>query len=196
MKKYAISILISVLALLFIFFPVNPSGVVLRINYEEIAPGTCMLFYTTTDSEGYNNDQCIQSYMEEADSEAVFYIKSSLKGKITGLRLDFPHAAQVVKIKSVSLCSAGWIQKEINPCHFFKENELLFTNDIAKIENFDKKKVTHITTTLVDPYIGLSENDIRLVESNFSQRRFTRFLIAFIVVGSIFLAKRKMFSDN
>ena len=88
--------------------------------------------------------------------QVSFLLDGSLEGHLTGLRLDFPHSEQLIGIKTVTVSSAGVIQKEYNPCHFFAPENITLNHNADVTLVLPRNRV-YVSAGADDPFLILSD---------------------------------------
>lgn len=149
-KRIFAMIFVVLLTTLFVFWPLSPGDLHIRLYFEEITGDKCALYYTTDLDGGYSEDRCIVSPIE-GGKQVDFRLDASLAGHIQNLRIDWPNQNQLLCVKSVTVSSAGVVQKEFNPCDFF--SNIVSQNDIADQSIVRIRKRAYILTEANDPYM-------------------------------------------
>ncbi|MBR1440474.1 MAG: hypothetical protein IJ589_04540, partial [Lachnospiraceae bacterium] len=143
------------LAILFCFLPTRTGDVILRLHFwevnESVQKDGCVLFYTTKDNDTFTAENCAFGYLNETEHRVEFRLDSSLKGRITGIRIDLPAAEQTLVVDDVSVLSGGVVKKNYNPVDFFADEMIKAQNDIAAIERIDFQSRAYLVTTGADP---------------------------------------------
>lgn len=194
MKKYLLWFSAVIIVLIFIFLPLPASDLILRIYFDEIEGDSCALYYTTDTQGAFCEEQCAHAQIDYEKKMVAFRLDGSLAGHLTGLRLDFPQTEQLLCIKSVTASSAGVIQKEYNPCSFFAESNIAFSNDIS-VTLVNLRNRAYLSTGSNDPYICLSATPTEQLQGCFSYLRLSRFFLCLFVAGSILFARKKLFNS-
>lgn len=178
------------IAVLFIMIPVPSANLYLRVHFDEIAWDKCALYYSTTSSNSFTQEQCIISEVDFDKKQVTFCLDGTLSNQLTGLRLDFSNNEDLICIKSVTVSSAGIIQKEFDPITFFGEENVSHTN-AAEITLVKPTERAYILTEANDPFIILSESLVAEIADCFSSFRLSRLAICLFVAGCYIMYKRK-----
>lgn len=197
-KQYVPVFLVILLGILIQLIPVKAGNLHLRFYTESYDGGDCNLYYTTSSSSDYSADKRLVSTMDDAGA-IEFLVDGSLSDQLTGLRLDFPEAVQVVGIREIALSSGGVIQKHINPCDFFGEGGMASSNGISELSLIKTQKKAYFVTEAEDPYIVLSAPLVMEINRSFSHFRWTRLGLGFyfvILVFGLCWKKRNSPADN
>lgn len=192
MKKFKI-ILFFILAVIFVVIPLPASDVIVRVHFWEGDVTNGSLYYSTTDLFGFNGEQCIHSEFNEETGDLTFKLEGDLEDDLSGLRLDVPYSETLLGIDSITISSAGIIQKRIDPCEFLAEENRLVVNDIEAISLIESREKVYIATSGADPYIVLSEEIVEQVRDGYSHYVLTRIGICIFAFGVWFVAKKKFF---
>lgn len=176
---------------LFVFWPLSPAPLHIRIYFEEINGDKCSLYYATDTADGYSEDRCIVSPIENG-KQVDFCLDAALAGHIRNLRIDWPSQEQLLCVKSVTVSSAGVVQKEFNPCSFF--SDIAFRNDIADQSMVWIRKRAYILTAAEDPYMVFGEGTVSQIRKCFSQYRLTRLAVCFFLLGCFYFGKKEFFA--
>lgn len=176
---------------LFVFWPLSPAPLHIRLYFDEIAGDKCTLYYTTDTAGGYSEDRCIVSPIEDG-KQVDFCLDASLAGHIRNLRIDWPVQEQLLCVKSVTVSSAGVVQKEFNPCSFF--SDIAFRNDISDQSMVWIRNRAYILTDAGDPYMVFGEATVDQIQKCFSRYRLTRLAVCLFLLGCFYFSKRELFS--
>lgn len=185
----------TVIAILFVLIPCPPADLILRLSFDEITGDYCSLYYTTDYSESFSDEQCIVSPIDSATKQVTFRLDSSLEDHITGMRLDFPVTDDLICVKSITVSSAGVIQEEYNPCHFFADANIALSND-AEITLVKPRNRAYIAAGGNDPFLILSESLTNQILNCYSHFRLTRLCICLFAVGCYLFARKNLFSKK
>lgn len=181
------------LAILFCFLPTRTGDVILRLHFwevhESVQKDGCVLFYTTKDNDTFTAENCVEGYLNETEHRVEFRLDSSLKGQITGIRIDLPAAEQTLVVDDVSVLSGGVVKKNYNPVDFFADEMIKAQNDITAIERIDFQSRAYLVTTGADPYIVLMDGLAEEIASQYTNYTGTRICLAvFLMACCLFAA--------
>lgn len=190
MKKLKILILFLAVAA-FILIPLPAADVYVRLHFSEAGGDNCSLYYTTGDFPNFSQDKCIISDIDYEKNEVTFRLDSSLEGKITGFRLDFPNTQSLIGIENITVSSAGIVQKQYNPCDFFEEKNVIYVNQ-AEYSLVRPHNRTYIAPNGDDTYFIFSDTLACELNNSYSHFRLTRLGICFFAAGCYFFTKRKI----
>lgn len=193
-KRLIIGVLILLAAVLFVFWPRKASALYLRVTFEEFTGDACSLYYTTDSDGNFSQEKCISSEVDPDTMQATFRLDGSLAGHLTGLRLDFPHTEQLLGIKDVTVSSAGVIQKEFNPCHFFAPENIGLSHN-ADVTLVVPRNRVYISAGADDPFLILSDGLTAQITDCYSHQTGFRLLVCLFVAGCVCFAHRKIFAD-
>ena len=191
-------------AIIFILFPYPNADLYLRIHFlnpdvasnDKIPSGTCALYYTSDIPNAFSQEHVIQSEIDTELNCVTFILDSSLANKLNGLRIDFPSSGNLLCINNVTLSSAGIIQKQFNPCHFFAKENLIQKNDIPAMSLATARNHVYVQTGILDPYVILSDSLVSQINKGYSSYRLTRLGICIFIFAVYFMAKKNIFSKN
>lgn len=188
---------ILLIMLLFLSIPIPASDLVIRItlgNPDGVDARHFYLYYSTEES-GFSQDQLVQATYDEKNGTISFPLDASLEGRITSLRLDFPTTEQSILLRSISVSSAGLIQKQYNPCVFLSPANLEAINDIKAIDLIPSRANAYVSTFETDPYLVLNNPFSQEVTGHFSHYFITRILICLFFAVCIYSAQKKFFKE-
>ena len=194
-KQIACSVIVMLIALIYIFFPHPASDLYLRITFEELEGDTCYLYYATDTDSSFSEDKCIASKVDPDTMQASFRLDGSLVGHLTGLRLDFPHIEQLVGIKTVTVSSAGVIKKEFNPCYLFTPENIQLNHN-ADITLVLPRNRAYISAGADDPFLILSDALTAQIDGYYSHQTLSRLLLCVFIAGCFFCARRRIFAPS
>lgn len=194
-KQIACSVIVMLIALIYIFFPHPASDLYLRITFEELEGDTCYLYYATDTDSSFSEDKCIASKVDPDTMQASFRLDGSLAGHLTGLRLDFPHIEQLVGIKTVTVSSAGVIKKEFNPCYLFTPENIQLNHN-ADITLVLPRNRAYISAGADDPFLILSDALTAQIDGYYSHQTLSHLLLCVFIAGCFFCARRKIFAPS
>lgn len=183
--------------LLFLLLPLPASDLILRIAWAESCPieSHDFFLYYATDEQAWSGEQKILGSLDEERSIVSFRVDSSLEGRLTGLRIDFPNQQQLVEVKNITVSSAGFPKKQYNPCVFFAAANQKAQNGLYAVDLIPAKARAYIGTTPEDPYIILSDALTQQIAGLFSHYRMTRSFICVFVLLSCFFYQKKLFKE-
>lgn len=197
MKKISLLFLASALivcaACAFIFYPFMCTDLHLKIYFTEDSAFTdCSLYYTTTDTPNMSRDTKISA--ETSNNMADLVLPAELCDKLTGLRLDFTEADNLICIHRIELCSGGFVRKTFDASQFFAEDKITVINDISSLQCSDI--ITYIGTSGKDPYIMFHSEIIQGLNDTFSHYTGTKIFICLFIVAVILLSRKKYFTAD
>ena len=202
--KIVLKIIIILFTIVFILFPIPNSDLIIRVHFmnadttksDEITSGTCALYYAIDDPYAFSPEQVIISEIDVSTKQVSFKLDGSLSNKLSGIRLDFPNADNLICVSNVTISSAGIIQKQFNPCIFFASENILDSNDIDDISLATSLNRAYIKTKSVDPYLILSDSLVSQISAGYSSYRLTRLAICIFIYLTCYLAKKNIFSKK
>ena len=197
MKKKWPLLLILFGMLLFLLIPLPASDLILRITWSESNPieSRDFFLYYTTDEQAWSGGQKILGSLDEERSVVSFRVDSSLEGRLTGLRIDFPNQQQLVEVKNITISSAGFPKKQYNPCVFFAAANQKAQNGLYAVDLMPASARAYIGTTPEDPYIILSDALTQQIAGLFSHYRMTRLFICLFVSVCCLSYQKKLFKE-
>lgn len=195
-KKIFYIVLVLLLMFVFIMLPLPASDLRIRIYFDDAEGGSMCLYYTTDIANEFTNTQSISHDIDHDAEHVEFTLPSSLEDHITGLRLDFPNIEQFLCVRSITVSSAGTVKRQFNPCDFFSEAGILYSNNINGLSLATAQARAYILTSSDDPYIVLSPDLCRQITDCYSHFRLTRLGICIFILGCFFFAKRNIFTEN
>lgn len=195
-KKILFACIALLLMAVFVLIPMPASKLYIRIYFDEIQGKNCALYYAVDDTNAFSQEQCISAEIDPDRKMVEFELEPSLEGRITGLRLDFPDTDQLVCVKSISVSSAGVIQKEYDPCDFFGEENVVYSNDIDAVSLVTVRARAYIQTLSGDPYVIFSGGLCRQILDCYSHFRLTRLAVCVFFAGCVLLAWTGIFGDK
>lgn len=195
MKKIKILVIFLAVAL-FIAVPLPSADLYLRVYFSEIAGQFCALYYSTESSNFFSQEQCVISDIDPERNMVTFRLDGSLKDQITGFRLDFPSDEDLICVSNITVSSAGIVQKQFNPIHFFADENFSYSNDIAAISLVDPRDTAYILTESSDPYLIFSANLVKQITDGYSCYRLTRLGICLFAAACFFMTKKNLFKSR
>lgn len=193
MKKFLIWGSAILLSLLFVFLPSSASDLIIRVYFDEIAGNSCALYYTTDEDPAFSDAQCIVADIDYAQKKVEFRLKGDLEGHLDSLRLDFPHLTeQLVCVKNITLSSAGVIQKQYDPCHFFAGENIASAHEVSVTYIYPRNRA-YLSAGADDPYIVLSPEFTRQIGNHYSHQIISRLTLCLFLFGTYLLARKKLF---
>jgi len=186
-------------AAVFLLLPIPYSNLYLSVEFEADSQDikSCRLYYTTASSAEYSSLACLTegNNVSGTPTQARFRIEPSLLSEqITSLRLDLPNAEQVVCVKSVSVSSSGIIKKEFNPCYFFDDSNIVFSNSITGRSILPFRRIAYIATDPSDPYLVFSDTLVREILDCSDNYVLTRLCICLFLVALFLSYRKKIFT--
>lgn len=194
-RQLASGIAALLIAVIFIFFPRPASALYLRITFEQFEGDGCSLYYTTDTDGNFSQDKCIISEIDPDTMQVSFRLDGMFDGHLTGLRLDFPHTEQLAEIKTVTVSSAGVIQREYNPCSFFAPENIQASHN-ADVTLVHPKNRVYVSAGADDPYLILSHGLTSQITACYSHQTLTRLLLCIFIACSFYLSRRKIFTAS
>ncbi len=200
MKKYVATAIPLLIVILFCFLPTRTSDVILRFHFWEIheemqKEGFC-LFYTTKDAPEFTAENCIEGYVDEKQHRVEFRLDGSLKGQITGIRIDLPASAQRLIVDDVAVLSGGVVKRHYNPVDFFAEEMIKASNDVSAIERLSFQSRAYIVTAEADPYLVIIDELTAQIAKCFGSYLPTRICILIFLLGCVLFAKFPVFKEH
>lgn len=195
-KKVAFTCIIFLVMVVFILIPAPTSKLYIRIYFDAIQGNNCILYYAVDGVNIFSQEQCIVSDVDHDRKMVEFALEPSLEGRITGLRLDFPGEPQLMCIKSITVSNAGVIKRQYNPCRFFAQENITYSNDIDAISLATAQARVYINAVSDDPYLILSDGLIRQIVDCYSHFTLTRLAVCVFLSGCFFLSKKKLFRED
>lgn len=196
MKKKGLYLLPLLLMTAFILFPSGAANLYIRIYFDEIEGDACTLYYATDTVNVFCIEQHLSSGISQDTSMAEFCVAPSLDGHITGFRLDFPNAEQLLSIRNITISSGGVIKRQYNPCDFFADDNIASTNNIDSITLATASGRTYIGTSPEESYLVLSDALCRQITDCYSHFRLTKAAVCLFLLACFYLARRKLFGDT
>lgn len=194
MNKKIICYCVALLAACaFVLIPLPATDLIIRVYFTDIVGSDCSLYYTTDFDGSFSENQRIISNIDYDNMSVEFRLDGSLENHITNLRLDFPVEEQLIGIKDITASSAGIIRKSYNPCDFFADENIAFTND-ASVTLVHPRNRAYISTGNVDPFIGLSAPLIKQLQRHYSHLMLSRFFICAFIGSCYALSRKKLFT--
>lgn len=197
MKKKWPLILILLGTIIFQLIPLPASDLILRITLEDSFPieSHDFFLYYATYGQIWTEEQKILGSLDAERDIISFQVDSSLEGRLTGLRIDFPSQQQVMCVKNITISSAGFPKKQYNPCVFFDEANRKAQNGLYAVDLVPTRARAYIGTTPEDPYIVLSDVLTQQIARLFSHYRMTRFFICLFVLACCLSYRKKLFKE-
>lgn len=194
-KKILFVCIIFLFMAVFVLVPAPTSKLNIRIYFDEIQGDSCALYYAV-DSDGFTQDQCVSSAIDYDRKMVEFVLEPSLEGRVTGLRLDFPDIPQLLCIKTITISNAGVIKREYDPCDFFAQENIVYSNDIDAISRVAVRARTYIKTLPDDPYMVLSGELCQQLMGCYSHFKLTKLAVCVFILATFILAKKKIFRED
>lgn len=179
-----------ILIVLILIFPQPVANLYLRLDFKEIAGDKVQLYYATQ-SSGFSEEQSIVSAVDLEKKQVSFCLDGNLHNQLTGLRLDFP-TNEIIYIKNITLSSAGVIQKQYDPVHFFKEGNIADSNDV-EIVLIEPTRNTAVATGAEDPFVVLAPQAVADIDAGYSSYWMTKIMLSILVVAGYFLYHKRIF---
>lgn len=189
-------LLVPALMAVFVMIPSRASSLRIRIHFDAVEGDFCSLYYSTDTSPGFSQKQAVVSVIDPQTLQAEFTLDPSCENHITGLRLDFPEAEQLLCIKSITVSSAGVVKRQYNPCDFFTADNLVYTSDITTISLAAAQARAYLYTLESDPYVILSDELCLQIVKCYSHFRLTKLAVCLFILGCCFLARKNIFKED
>ena len=197
-KKWPL-VLILLGTIIFLLIPLPASSLILRITWENpslIELHDVFLYYAMdVDGQVWSEDQKIIGSLDEERGIVSFRVDSSLKGRLTGLRIDFPDQQQILGVKNITVSSAGFPKKQYNPCVFFEQSNQKAQNGLYAVDRVLSRACVYIGTTPDDPYIVFSDALTQQIAGLFSHYRITRLFICLFALACYLSYQKKLFKE-
>lgn len=193
MKKIKMA-LIFLLTVGFIFFPMHPSDIYIKVHFRDVVEGTYDLFYATENGV-FTAEQKVTSSVENNKNGGFvkFRLDGTMSEKLTGLRLDLPAGEHLICVSNISVSSAGVIKKQFAPCSFFADENIETVNHIKDISLVYAGDIVYIATNGIDPNIVMAQNIAEKVKKSSSRKYLTRLLICIYCGGCYWLYGKRLF---
>ncbi len=190
--RIALAILATVV---FLLLPIPRSNLYLCVEFSAESQNikSCRLYYTTASSPETSSLACLTegNNVSGTPTQARFRLEPSLLSEqITSLRLDLPNQEQIVCVKSVTVSSSGVIKKEFNPCYFFSDANIMFSNSITGRSLLPFRRIAYIATDPSDPYLVFSDTLVSEIQDCSDNYVLTRLCIC-LFLAVLFLSYRK-----
>ena len=185
------NIIILLLIIIVMIIPQPVADIYIRFHFSEIVGNKLQLFYSTDTSDFFSQEQSITSEVDKERKQVTFRLDSELYKHITGLRVDWP-LQEVLQIKSVTISSAGVVQKQYDPIDFFAPENISIANDVEVIL-IKPKRVVALSTGEVDPFVVLSGLLTADISNSFSGFWFTKIAICVLLVLGYIIFRKKIF---
>ncbi|MCD7863177.1 MAG: hypothetical protein LUG61_06620 [Lachnospiraceae bacterium] len=195
MNKKMLYIPALILIAAYVFFPRPASDLVIRLTFEEVSGDSCELFYMVDSDVNFSSDQKVSAQIDYDSMQAEFWLDGSVAGHLTGIRIDLPHETQVAVVKTITVSSAGVIQKEFDPRDFFADSNISGTNNLEIIVVSTLHK-TYLSAQSDDPYLIISDELVSQVDACYSDQRAFRLLVCVFLAGFVILSRRKIFETD
>ena len=190
-KIFLIAAFIACVVCTFIFYPFMCTDLHIKIYFAQDSAYTeCSLYYTTTDAPNMSDDTLLAADMTYGKADLA--LPKELCGNLTGLRLDFTEAENLICINRIELCSGGFVRKTFDASQFFVEANIAATNDISSLQNADI--ITYIGTDGSDPYILFGSEMIHQCNDAYSHYTGTKAFLCLFVLTAFLLARKKIYT--
>lgn len=200
MKKKLLYLILLVFIIVFVFIPKRRADLYIRIYFEEneapVQGKYCTLYYTTISQNEFSTEQSLSSDINHVDSQVEFRLTALLENELTGIRIDFPSAEQLLCIKNITVSNAGVIKRQFNPCDFFSSDGITYTHDISAISLVTSRERAYLATLPDNPYVILSDKLCEQITSCYSHFVLTKLTVCVFVLVCCYFAKRKVFPEN
>ncbi len=98
-------------------------------------------------------------------------------------------------MKTITVSSAGVIQKEFDPRDFFADSNISGTNNLEIIVVSTLHKA-YLSAQSDDPYLIISDDLVSQVDACYSDQRVFRLLVCVFLAGFVILSRRKIFETD
>ncbi len=196
LKQSVPVLIILLLAAAFILPPIHAAQLSIRVYFDDIEGSSCTLYYAPDSPGAFSQSQSVAAFIDPDSKVAVFALDPSLENRIAGLRLDFPDTAQLLRIKSVTISSAGVIKRQYDPCRFFAPENILSQNSIEAISLATAQTRAYIKTASADPYLVFSDKLCREINSCYSHFRLTRLCVCLFLLCVFLLVRKSPFRED
>lgn len=174
--------------LIFILLPFPTADMIIRVQYSEIIGNNYAIYYAYNENS-FQSDQYIIGEINNKKNEISFRLPDDIN-HLTELRMDFPDINNLLCINKITVSSAGIIQKQYNPNHFFSSENVIFSNDIDAISQVTAQDKTYLSINGPDPYVVFSNTLVNDINSGFSQYRLTRIFICLFIIACYLFYKK------
>ena len=192
MKKVIISVAFLAAALIFILTPVKPADLLLRLSMNGTDVEHTYLYYSTTDTPGFNGEMCIQIQKTDKDGLWEFRIPASEARKLKAIRLDVAGSGNDYTVSDVSVSSGGVTVKTYNAGVFFAPGNVGAYTDLT-YGNIADTSVVGIYASGGDPYFVFTDTMGDTLRHCVSYYRITRLLIVLFISGAYWIYRMKPF---
>jgi len=189
-------VILLILMIAFVLLPLPSSDLLIKIQFSEVSDDSFELYYALDNPNNFTSDQYISSSVDFKNKEAVFRLDKSYSKRLSGLRIDLPNTSSLIGITNITVSSAGVIKKQYNPCDFFSEENVIYTNNIDSLTLATAKNTTYITTSGNDPFIILGDNLVSSIRNAYSNYRLTRLFICLFILGTCFMKEIHIFKPD
>jgi hypothetical protein len=125
-----------------------------------------------------------------------FRLDGSLKGQITGIRIDFPPVEQRLIVDDVAVLSAGVVKRHYNPVDFFSQEMIKASNDVSAVEGLSFQSRTYIVTSGPDPYLIPIDELTAQIADCFGNYGLTRCILVIFLLCCVMFAKFPVFKEH
>ncbi len=189
MKGITKTIITCICVLAVILIPLPADDLYVRFHIREGATDGYRIYYATQSNPNFTDEQHIDSEYDERTGQITFVFDASLEGSITGVRLDYPPADNMILIDSVSVSSGGIIKNRISVPELFDPDEYIMVNGVT-LDTVAMREEVYAKTTPDDPFVVFGAEGVRLLSTGFSHKMSTKLCIALLIaIASVFYNK-------
>ena len=172
-----------------ILIPLPADDLYLRFHIREGAVYGYRIYYATQADPNFSDAQYVDSSYDERTGNITFKFDASYEGTITGVRLDYPPADDMIVIDGVSVNSGGTVKKRISvPDLFYPENYLMVNG--MNLDTIASRETVCATTTGDDPFVVFGPEGVNTLSTGFSHKWSTKLCIALLIaLASVFYSK-------
>ena len=177
----------------FIFYPFMCTDLHVKIYFSDDSAATeCSLYYTTADAPNMSEDKQISTDIH--DNYADLILSPEYCGKLTGLRLDFSPAEDLICVSRIELCSGGFVRKSYEPAQFFDQSNIAATNDLSSLQC--ATNIAYIGTAGNDPYLMFQPDFVQECNDAYSHYTGTKAVLCLFLTGAWILSRKKFFTAD
>ncbi len=175
--------------LIIILIPLPADDLYVRFHIKEGNVSGYRIYYATDSNPNYTDEQHIDSEYDERTGQITFVFDSSLDGRITGIRFDYPPADDMITIDGVSVNSGGIVKKRLSVPALFNSDDYLMVNG-ATLDTIEDRETVCASTTSDDPFVVFGPEGVKMLSTGFSHKFSTKLCIALLIaIAAIFYNK-------
>ena len=189
-KRIIKPVVAIIAALIFILFPIKPADLILKLTIEGTDAGLCRLYYSTTETDFFNEEMSLPAQKTNTVNLYDFKIPSDVAGDLKMIRLDFPSGSVGYAVTNVTVYSGGVTRKYYNPDIFFAPGNVVAYADLTYGSD-ESTDFIYVTPTGPDPNLVFSElftNSLKKCQSRFYLTRI--FIVCFIAAAWLISTKK------